>query len=733
MRVLLKIDRMNKQFFLCLFLLIATNLAAQDRVIENPAYEFNNSGITNISKIELGENETRVYVHTTFLPGWWTKFGSKDYLEDCATGKKWYVTDIRNGEFDREIFMPASGDSTFILVFPKLDKSVEKINYSEDTEEDHTTIYGISLDPTAKRPDNSVPPEVTKWINGELAKAKRKTLMDFDAGEFFSHDTARLIGYIKGYDRRAGFESGMIYLANEITMEEQPRVVRIFPDGRFDCLLPVCYPNSLKVAFQNRHFDFYIQPGTTLSMILDWEEFRTADRLRNIRYKFSDIQYDGATASVNKELTAFYSKLEELPYQQINEKKEDEKPDEYKTRLKRLMSKYTDACRQTANDKNMSKLAKSIIKNDCELRYAGFLLNYVSIKQGDLPVEFYGFLKDVPLNDRQILSSTNFGTFIVFLEFSRVLSEKKLQTPEKTLYQHLYGGPGLPYMPEDVKLHKDMDSLFARLKVSKNADEQKTIVEQLNEANRIFTERHKKQIDEYTEKYVKPFSWSPEVELKRWHFMDSVYTNVLQLKPGIVLDMIKAKKSKMLFEHTLMNSEKKLPEVLASIQNSLHDNFLKQEVERFYNKRFSPNRPTAYELPDTEDAAVFKKIIQPFKGQYILVIFWSAKCDMCFGEISQNKSTRESYRDSKDVAIVFITGEDESPTDKYEKLVKEQEMTNPFRIGKINYQSFRQLFAFPGIFHYIIVDRDGRIVNRTVNAGNYDSILKESLEKEKQQ
>ncbi|MDR1584455.1 MAG: hypothetical protein LBS55_14585, partial [Prevotellaceae bacterium] len=71
MKVLLKINCVSKHILLCLFLMFAVNLTAKDRIIENPAYEFNPSGIFSISKIELGENETRVYIHSKFIPGWW--------------------------------------------------------------------------------------------------------------------------------------------------------------------------------------------------------------------------------------------------------------------------------------------------------------------------------------------------------------------------------------------------------------------------------------------------------------------------------------------------------------------------------------------------------------------------------------------------------------------------------------------------------------------------------------
>ncbi|MDR0712110.1 MAG: hypothetical protein LBF67_07190, partial [Prevotellaceae bacterium] len=79
---------MKKQIFLlCILLSLAAHLAAKDRVIENPAYEFSTSGITHISRIELAKDETRVYIHSVFLPNWWVSFSQKDRIEDPATGQ----------------------------------------------------------------------------------------------------------------------------------------------------------------------------------------------------------------------------------------------------------------------------------------------------------------------------------------------------------------------------------------------------------------------------------------------------------------------------------------------------------------------------------------------------------------------------------------------------------------------------------------------------------------------
>jgi hypothetical protein len=589
--------------------MFTVNLAAKDHVIENPAYEFNTTGLSEVSRIVLGENETRLYVHSTFLPGWWVRFDKTDYIEDCATGKKWYVSRIENGELGKEIFMPASGDSMFILIFPKIDKSVEKINLKGE-EAGSWSIYGISLNPKAKRRDNTVPQEVRKWIDEELAKASRKTLMDFDAGEFFSHDTARLIGYIKGYDRRAYFSTGTIVMTNEIINEKKFNQVNIDSDGRFECLLPVKYPLYLTIYFDKFSIDFYIQPGTSLSMILDWEEFRKADRLRNIKYKFSDIQFDGATAAVNKELTAFYAKhgnpisIDHAYFKRRYSNQTSDQiaaqmysveiTDEHKDKVNQLTSTYTDACRQLESDNDISPFVKSIIRNNYLTDYVECLMNYgfmseniLGIKENST-VKIRELLNPATLNDHQILTSIKFGNFLAYLEISLTSNEKyNWRKSEKSFIQYLYEELGLKKTPDDVKHFEYIDSLSKQFQNSAITHEElNNLLTEINRANGKFNARYKEQMTDYSEKYLKNPSLPYETVLKQWQISDSIYTNVLNIEPGVITDVIKIRKLPSIFTN-MQNNKEDLKKILEYLKKSLHNDFLKQEAERLFKQSIS--------------------------------------------------------------------------------------------------------------------------------------------------
>ena len=709
---------------------------AKDQVIVNPAYEFSKTGITHITKIELGKNETRLHVHTIFIPHWWVKFPQTTYIEDCATGKRWQATGIINGEFDKEIYMPDSGDSTFVLIFPPLDKSVVKINYCDTEEDDVTAILGISLDPKVKPHSGEIPGEVSQWIAAELGKAKRKTRMDFEAGEFFATDTARLIGYIKGYDLRAGFSTGVIYASNEITREDFPVVIQVHEDGRFEGVIPMNYPEYTFLFFERSMIYFYIQPGQTLAMMLDWEDFRMADRLRNERYTFKNIRYQGLTADINNELSAFHAQLPTSPARKIYDEMNGKTPDEFQSFLNECMAEYTRVYQGLLETEKLSEASKTILRNDYQITCANYLLDYeMSNRSKPTPFEFYDFLQDIPMNNKELLSTSDFSSFINRLEYCQPFMNARNQVydalrPEKSYEQYLFEELNIPKTPEDEAYLLLDDSLLIKLNSPDIAQAVKEkLVEEYNSAGKEFSKRHGNNDEAYKKKYIdviKPLS-PGEIALEEWRLKDSVYINTLKLKPGIVYDVTKIRSLDFEFGKRLGNNKEEAWNFLTALNSDIPEPFLQKEADRLFLKNFPEEVRTAYELPDTYEANIFKELIAPFKGKVLLVDFWATTCGSCIANIKHHKAFREEYKDSPDAAFIFITTEELSPVNAYNKFVAEQELTHTYRLTADQYRYLRQLFRFNGIPRYVLVDREGRILNDNFSSHLQEEKLKEAI------
>ena len=537
-----------------------------------------------------------------------------------------------------------------------------------------------------------IPAKVSQWINRELAKAKRKTLMDFKAGEFFAKDTARLIGYIKGYNPQAGFSTGMIYARNEITNEDNPVVVQIHEDGSFEGAIPLNYPVYSQVLFNDDWIDFYIQPGQTLAMFFNMDSLH-----KNVRYR-------GATGNINNELFAFQTKLPDIPYEKIQDGRKDKTPEEFKPFLDSCLTDYAKTYQRLLGTEKLSKASKNILRNNYQIAYATYLFGYKKdyMMNNQMPLEFYNFLQNIPMNNKELLSTQDFGTFINHLEFCQPLS---ISIRRITLKKSITSKSD----DEIPKITEDKTDLLM----------QDTII-LIFDPNKTKEKKYANVIKKFTPE---------EMAIEEWRLKDSVYTNVLKLKPGIVYDVIKIRSLDFLFGQRLENNKEAAWNVLTALTSDIPESLLRSEADRIFLKNFPEDQRGVYELPDTYEAKIFKDLIAPFKGKILIVDFWATTCGPCVYAIKQDKTLREQYKDSPDIDFIFITSEELSPLGAYNNFVKEQELTNTYRINADQYRYLRQLFRFNGIPRYVLVDKEGKILDDNYDCSNLDTKLEELTKK----
>jgi len=662
---------MKKTTSTLLFLLFSVFIfAAKPKVIENPSYELKNTGIFNVAKIVLDDTSTRVYIHITFLPKWWVLLNQKDiYIKDSNSEKSFSAIGIEGAEFDKKLWMPKSGDSTIVLIFHKLDDSIKKIDfitYSESAEGE--TIFGLSL---INKKNNSIkdiaaiPEQVTKWFNNNLAKVTQKPLVDFNSPLFFCPDTAHLIGFIKGYDPRLNFSTGIIYTSNQITREDYPTVIRIYPDGRFEANFLLIHPIYSYFVINDAIIRFYLEPGQTLSVTLNWDEFLIADRLRNIRYQMKGIVFGGALAKINDELVKYPK--EESNYKEYQKKVATLSPEAFKKDQLLNITEKNKKLETYAKVNPLTPQTYTILKNEFLLENSTKLLDFINdrsyllmgkkdtaneIIKLPIPDDYYNFLRDMPLNDNTLLVSSEYSTFINRFEYCKPLSIRS-----KSFKQ---------------------------------------------------------------EAQTKDYSF----RLEEWRLKDSVNQNVLGLKTNLTYEIAKIRSLKFSLNQLSKTSAYEYWDIL---KTEITTPFLIKTGNDFLLKTFPEKTVTSYELPQGAATDVFKKIIAPFKGKILFVDFWATSCAPCVGGIKRMKETREKYKDNLDFEFIFITDERSSPLETYNKMVKEQELINTFRISKDDFYYLRQLFKFNGIPHYAAIDKNGNVISDDFEMHNFENELTKIL------
>ena len=723
---------MKKLGVLLLFVSVFCALSAQKPiVIDNPYFEVSNSGIDHITRVELTPTQTRVFVHTIFIPHWWVKFPTETFIQPEG-GARMYITGIERGELDKEIYMSDSGDSSFVLIFPPLDKSVKSFDYGEV---DKTIIFGVSVDAKegkklakAKAKAQAANEKAAlAWIAQEVAKS-RPALPSLQSPEFFNSGTGRLVGYIKGYSPKLGFSTSVIYASNEITRESAPTTVTIHPDGRFEGNIPLAYPSVHNFRFGENYniplLTIYQEPHCTLGIVIDWEEMLLADRNRNIRWEFKNAVFSGPLASVNN---ALLKDWEKYSWQERQTDRQELSAAEVQQKMDALLDRNLQRIEQRKTQESLTEKEVDILRNNAISEYGYVLLEYCDENSDKAS---YGFLQRIPWNNQSFLSASSFGYFINQLEFAKPLRSIDYDPqPLKTFSTFLLQEKGASFTVEEMQSVRFLNDSIGRTFDISEWEWIKQTIERHSEILERAAERYSEYKEEYVDKYVKPIEKTVVEQYEiLWQGRDSVLTNVFRVQPNLIYDIIKVRNPDYDFR---VQPKEESQEIKNVAMNSIAHPFLKSEVQRMFDLRFPEDLSSVYELERNAFSEKFLDIIAPFKGKYIFVDFWATWCGPCIGGIRQMASTREKMKDSQDIVFLFITGGD-SPLDQYNEFIAEHELVHTHRLSTDDFNRLRELFKFNGIPHYETIDREGRVLRNTLRSYSFDYGFEKLLESEKE-
>ncbi|WP_286844582.1 MULTISPECIES: TlpA family protein disulfide reductase [Sphingobacterium] len=261
-----------------------------------------------------------------------------------------------------------------------------------------------------------------EWIMQQLANAKVKNNLVSYKNNFFQFDTVRLVGFIEDYTPGLEFTSGIIYSSNELTREDYPTTVQVYPDGRFEASYLATSPKISYITFKNNRFKFYIEPGQTLALRLRVTEDQN----------LALIGFDGPLAAENQHFRSFDWENNLRTFYQDMESRLKAQPI---SAIKKEIMGAWDSVQNEVNGQlkksNFSPKIKNLIQTEVALNYTVQLMDLQMYREHylrnnptnaflkePLPNDYFSFITRLDLNDPVILVQNDFSTFINRFEYS---------------------------------------------------------------------------------------------------------------------------------------------------------------------------------------------------------------------------------------------------------------------------------------------------------------------------
>lgn len=507
----------------------------------------------------------------------------------------------------------------------------------------------------------------------ELTRNARQAEVAADNGyeQFFRTDTATLQGFIDGYDPRLGFETGLVYLKNLLTDEDFPTLVPIAPDGTFSVRLPLQHPMSLQVAINNEYFPFFLEPGQTQTMYLDWEDVLARSRARDHDFPIRHTQFMGDGAQMSY-LAKALSEGTDYSFAKLRQAMQTQTPAQFRESPKTETTVWQQEADSLMAIYGASQKAAGRIRHSALLKEGMMFFNYEVYRsyedtentdnealKANVEDDYYDFLRCMPVDEPEVLACSDAGIFLNRFEFMHILWKVRtgmVVKPEWTKEEH-----DRKWHEHEVAERARMDSLVAGLCGKDN-----------------------------------PFLWR--------------VTGIHNLKRRL---------------QELHNYEERHA-YLEQQKEELKDYpYLVAVADRIYANLLEEERSDTYELPEGEAADIFRRIIGEHPGKVLFVDFWATSCGPCRAGIEATAEQRRKYKGHPDFKFIFITGERETPRSDYDKYVDEHLKGEAVcYLSAKKYGYMRQLFRFNGIPHYELVEKDGTISRKDFDIYTLETYLK---------
>ena len=619
------------------------------------------------------------------------------FCEDCA------IYDCRFWDYKQRDVNPKTGEATLILTngYEEL-----KVVVGKNKKGMRTIQVGNQRADYAMITDRFMPDYPTKDTRADFVDTGYKT------------DTITVVGWLKDmpehFKQLKAFE---LNYQNIYTDEQETAYADLDSLGRFTVKIPVLNSTEFFCDWRRCFMRTMLEPGKTYFMLydfkegrryfmgndvclqnelfkypLDWQSIRMQEG-SNGEDKATPEQFDQYVASVDSLIKAQFANIDALCQQhptlstrfnlfRKGNTLSQQARDFGQARFRGERFQLSDNARRYAYDTFWTKMVKPYtLHRD----FSGFLRDYLDDAINISTISFnwnaQDYIKEFASNDEELALLTRWKDWIADAQ-SQVESAPTIEEKQRVA----------------EKLNTDNADMIKKVDAVLNGPKAKKFIN-----GKLFLIRMNRELHVLDSLSTDPFV--KEVWLTR-QVLQQIDHERASILPS-VMDTVKA----------MIGN----PECIAMIEK-LNDHYLAIE-NREFDKLVLKSSDNLADLSEGE--ALLKKILEPYKGKFVLLDIWGTWCGPCKEALSHST---EEYARLKDYDIEFLYLANRSPQDSWENVIKEYNVSGP-NVAHYNLPDEQQaaierhlnVHSWPT---YKLFDRNGNMFDLDVDARNLDELTR---------
>ena len=554
-----------------------------------------------------------------------------------------------------------------------------------------------------------------------LPNYPNKDLAPFKDNGYREGDTATIVGWLKDFpkevlDRKRKFEINNLY--NIFTNTQTTVSGDIDDEGRFVVKVPVENAKEVYADWRRSNLQTVLEPGETYFFLYDG---KTNQKL-----------FMGRNARVQNELLAH------------NYRRAYHQTDEHGLTDEQLLA-YKDQW-VSMYEKN-NGMIDSILNTNPTLsrKFEDYhrMSNLCTMAQELTQSRMYGASGKLPQAVTDYVNTTLWSNIIkpytISREMSWLIYYYSLMAEEDNpniQQKKTFDANNLLQMAEDGEFQASAEDI-AFLK------RWQRLIEQLKQAPEtetpVIEAQNKKLIEEVNE-----FAQRPDVQTLMNDYFNAIMNEVkvkAETTDAVFTDPVlrDMAKSQMLTSHLQRNRMPLTPdciEVLQEIQLSAARNAVLAENNKFVTVQQAEVpypaslRPSSDVEGLTDGEAIFRKIVEPFKGRIVYLDIWGTWCGPCREKLAESPFVKSQL---KEFDIVYLYLANRSPDDAWKSVIKEYDLSGEncvhYNLPAAQQRAVEEFLKVEGFPTYKLIDKQGNIHDlEWLHTSNMD-FFKETLSK----